>query len=246
MLGPRVAFLIFTLLVPGFILANVPSGQKATQIFSLIYNQQFSQANQMLEAEKQTIGSLYYGILSIDLAWWRYITTNSPTDLEAFLQRCDETKIQNQEVPDEDIIRLVGLNYLMRFEMKEGNYLKAGLLHLKIKPLIRQTDFRAATPGQASLYKLYQVLFYYFEKKYIPFSTNPEGLSRAGALEALHNFCSDEDWIVSSLANYFIGKIYLEIEKQPQKGTPYFRTLTQRFPSNRIFSELLKDSATRN
>jgi hypothetical protein len=240
------AILVLVMLLPVFSMAKDTSLPKATQIFTLIYNQQFREAHQMLEEEKQAIGGLYYGILSIDLAWWRYISTRNPADLDVFLKLCNDCKGEDSGLLQDNIARFVGLNYLMRYEVKQGNFLRAGFLHLKVKAQLRQLDLKTATPEQTKFLKLYQYLFYYFEKKYIPFSANPESVSRIGALDLLHGFCSDSDIIVSSLSNYFLGKIYLEVEKQPGKATEYFRTLTQRFPSNLIFPELLRDSMAKN
>jgi len=221
------------------------SGAKpAQQVFTLIYNQQFDRASQVLAAKKDSLGNFYSGILALDLAWWKYISRNNRDDLDQFARIAGEYRSSGDNSADGKIKRLIGLNYSLRYEIMQANFFKAGILHLKIKSQLRETGRLVAenNPGPAKLFELYRNLFYYFEKRYLPFSGTP----KSEALAVLESYSSDEDLIVNSLANYFIGKIYLEVERQPGKALNYFEILSARFPGNEIFKGLTQSCSQKS
>jgi hypothetical protein len=66
------------------------------------------------------------------------------------------------------------------------------------------------------------------------------------ALMKIEEYTREDDLIISTLASYFLGKIYLNIEKEPEKGNQHFKTLTERYPQNTIFQELYSESAKKS
>jgi hypothetical protein len=55
---------------------------------------------------------------------------------------------------------------------------------------------------------------------------------------------ADSDWMVSSEAHYFLGRIYTKMEKEPPKGQIHFQILSRRFPQNALFANLAAGKAT--
>jgi hypothetical protein len=58
------------------------------------------------------------------------------------------------------------------------------------------------------------------------------------SLATLEKYSRDKDLILSTMAHYFLGRIYTKVEKQPEKGQVHFKVLTERFPKNTLFKEL--------
>jgi hypothetical protein len=92
---------------------------------------------------------------------------------------------------------------------------------------------------ERKLFELYVILLQYSENAN-PFSFSKNAEKKADLIMKLNRYCTDEDLIVSTLAHYFLGRIYTKIEKQPEKGREHFQVLAQRFPQNRLFADLAK------
>ena len=58
------------------------------------------------------------------------------------------------------------------------------------------------------------------------------------SLQALEKYSFDNDLILSTMAHYYLGRIYTKVEKQPEKGLAHFKILAQRFPKNILFKQL--------
>jgi hypothetical protein len=88
------------------------------------------------------------------------------------------------------------------------------------------------------LFDLYLSLFSYFDNVINPFSFGSKSEEFSKSLQTLEKYTFDDDLILSTMAHYFLGRIYVKVEKQPDKGQAHFRILAQRFPKNTLFQEL--------
>lgn len=234
--------LIFLVLLLALLLPEACQAQPdstANLIFSRIYNQKFTEAGKLLEASRQQLDPFYFKVLQLDLYWWKYSLSRTKTDAEKLnilLDQLDETP---ENATNQKIISLIRLSYQMRFEVKQKNYMKAFFVRSDVQQLLEilQKEKIAISAGQQKLFDLYVILIQYSETANpLSFSKKPE--KKADLIKKFNRYCTDEDLIVSTLAHYFLGRIYTKIEKQPEKGGEHFQLLAQRFPQNRLFADL--------
>lgn len=207
-------------------------------IFSLIYNQQYEQAEASLIAQTGKIDAFYTLVLRLDLYWWEYSLSRSKGDAQKLKSVLLE--IEDQEGIEQDNIKtLIRKSYELRYERKRYNLLKAMFIRSEINELLAGLSSQkiALAGEQLKLFNLYVSMFQYFE--FInPLSVFGKSDERLKPLNKMEVYASDTDWIVSTLAHYFLGRIYLKIEGNQEKGQAHFRLLAERFPQNHLFRDI--------
>lgn len=215
-------------------------------IFIKIYNQQYPEAGSLLSGKRQQIELFYYDILRIDLGWWKYITSAPGSDSRQFSDLLKSTCPAGEPTTAEGKIRqLVGWSYQLRLDLKRYNFIRAVILRSKIKHLLNELKIMpgAFPEDKKNLFALYDLLFRYFDQVVSPFSLKNKRAEREEALKQIEQIPFGDDLMVETLAHYFIGKIYLEIEKTPEKATPHFKKIAGMYPQNKIFRDLLIETA---
>lgn len=219
------------------------------EVFKHIYNQQFHQAESLLESEKNQIDPFYFDVLRIDLSWWKSVFSESNDDSKYFQSVLKDVAENNQGVNQEyKITKLILLSYRLRFELKRYNIIGAALLRSEIKNLlleINPTDLNYG-PDRLKLFHLYRSLFDYFDSLINPFFLNKKRTARTKALSEIEHFTRNGDLVVSTLSSYFLGKIYFNIEEKHQKGITLFKNLSTTFPQNTLFRELSTQSESKS
>ena len=213
----------------------------ADHIFSLIYNQQFTEAEKLLEASRREIDPFYFSVLKLDLYWWKYSLLHSNADAEKLNVLLEQLAELPEKTTTGKISKLIRLSYKMRYELKRKNYVSAFFVRSDIKKQVEllKSGKIALSVDEQKLFELYVILFQYSESAN-PFSISKKTENRTDLIMKLKRHCSDEDLIVATLAHYFLGRIYTKIEKQPEKGRVHFQVLARRFPQNRLFDDLAK------
>lgn len=213
----------------------------ADRIFSLIYNQQFTEAEKLLEASRREIDPFYFSVLKLDLYWWKYSLLHSNADAEKLNVLLEQLAELPEKTTTGKIRKLIRLSYKMRYELKRKNYVSAFFVRSDIKKQVEllKSGKIALSVDEQKLFELYVILFQYSESAN-PFSISKKTENRTDLIMKLKRHCSDEDLIVATLAHYFLGRIYTKIEKQPEKGRVHFQVLARRFPQNRLFDDLAK------
>ncbi len=236
------SFLLLISFLPEAFPANRDSASDS--IFSLIYNQQFTEAEKMIEASRKQIDPFYFSVLKLDLYWWRYSLSRSKTDAEKLNVLLDQLAETPENTTNKKISELVRLSYKMRYEVKRKNYVNAFFVRSDVQKQLEilQKENIAIPADQQKLFELYVILIQYSESAN-PFSFSKKTENKADLIMKLNRYCADEDLIVSTLAHYFLGRIYTKIEKQPEKGRVHFQVLSGRFPQNGLFSDLAKGLA---
>lgn len=216
----------------------------ADRIFSLIYNQQFIEAEELLEASRKEIDPFYFSVLKLDLYWWKYSLSRSKTDAEKLNVLLGQLAEMPENKTTGKISKLIRLSYKMRYELKRKNYVSAFFVRSDIKKQLEllKSGKIALSVDEQKLFELYVILFQYSESAN-PFSISKKTENRADLIMKLNRHCSDEDLIVATLAHYFLGRIYTKIENQPENGRVHFQVLARRFPQNRLFADLAKGLA---
>ena len=214
-----------------------------TQIFTLIYNTRFNEAEKLL-GEADFHGEPFYSqVLKLDLFWWKYSISKSESDEEKLNNTLNWFSEQNKNSKYSEINRLIWLSYKLRFELKRKNYLRAFLLKGEVEDQLKvaQKNQVRFPENQKKLLSVFVLLLQYSHEAGSVFGKNSDKLAY---LKELQNFASDSDWIVSTEALYFLGRIYTKMEDEPQKGRIHFQILSRRFPQNQLFANLATGEVT--
>lgn len=217
-------------------------------VFKYIYNQQFHEADSLLELQRGKIEPFYFDILTIDLNWWRHVLYPSELNSKQFDTLLKSMEQENTNTPDRKIKHLVWLSYQLRFEFKRYNIIGAVRLRSEIKKLLEEIKLNELNynNNRIKLFYLYNALFRYFDNILNPFFSENIRKERQSALLEIESYTRENDLIISTLSGYFLGKIYLNIEKDPAKGNEHFKTLTDLYPQNTIFRELYSESVRKS
>jgi hypothetical protein len=214
-----------------------------TQIFTLIYNVRFDEAEKLLGDADFQGEPFYFQVLKLDLFWWKFSISKSEPDKEKLNTVLNWFSEQNKNSKYSEINKLIWLSYKMRFEVKRKNYVKAFFLKGEVED---QLDIVLKNPvrlpeNQQKLLSVFVLLLQYSHKAGSVFGKDEE---KQACLNKLHQLATDSDWMVSSEAHYFLGRIYTKMENEPQKGLVHFQTLSRRFPQNALFASLAAGKAT--
>lgn len=214
-----------------------------TQIFTLIYNARFDEAEKLLENSGFQTESFYFQVLKLDLYWWKYSISKSKPDEERLNTVFNWFSEQNKNTEYSEINRLIWLSYKLRFELKRKNYLKAFLLKGEVEDQLKvvQKNQVRFPENQKKLLSVFVLLLQYSHEAGSVFGKDSDKLAY---LKELQNFASDSDCIVSTEALYFLGRIYTRMENEPQKGRIHFQILSRRFPQNQLFANLATGEVT--
>jgi len=209
------------------------------RIFNNIYNQNFNQAQRLLEENKSQLDPFYFNILQLDLSWWKFSLSKSEPDAMQLETILDYLEKANNDANNKNIYELIRLSYQMRFEVKRHNYMRAYFMRSDVKKQLGlvESEKKKLTGNQLKMFELYVVLLQYTEKASSPFSIIIPA-NNTETLQLLEVYSNNNDFIVSTIAHYFLGRIYVKIENQPKIGEAHFRVLASRFPQNKLFDDL--------
>lgn len=209
-------------------------------IFTLIYNQQFTGAEKALNLQSGQMEPFWFNVLILDLHWWKYSLSRSNEDARALKKVLGDFQQTHKNQPEDQINELIRLSYQMRYEVKRYNLIGAYLLRADAREKIDalKTNDLSFLGNRRQLFGLYVALFDSFDSAINPFSSGSKSAKFSKSVEALEKYSLSGDLIVSTMAHYFLGRIYMKVEKQTEKGQEHFKVLSARFPKNPLFKEL--------
>ena len=224
---------------PGF---SKSTPDNVETVFTMIYNQQFSEADSMLKNAVGDFDNFYYDILKLDLYYWEYSVESTTKKSDQLKQYLADFYSKEDSTINTRLKELIFLSYSVRYELKRFNIPGAVILRSKIKNLLTEINRQALNypENRLKLFDLYNLLFQYFDNVFNPFFLDSKRNERENALKKIEFFASDDDIIVNTLANYFLGKIYLNIEKEPRKSKVHLEFLLNKYPNNLSIRELLE------
>ncbi len=227
---------------------SAKSDSIVNHIFKMIYNEQYSQAEIALAKPELQIDSFYADILKIDLYWWEFVKSREKEKSRKLHSIIDKFNSAETNSADGKIRLLIAKSYQIRYELKRYNVIGASLIRSDIKNLLDEIKKEKLyyAENRLELLDLYSSLFGYFDNLINPLFSQSKRNSRTNALASLEKYTADDDLVVQTLACYFLGKIYLNIENEPQKGTDCFTLLSNNFPKNDYFIELLTDCKSKS
>ncbi len=239
----RLVLIIMLLIAFGKKTFSENSDSIINAIFKMIYNEEYEQAGVAIAKSYQKVDSFSLGILKIDLCWWEFIKSKNGYKSKELNDLIEGFTNSGSNPEDEKIRRLIASSYQIRLEFKRYNIIRATVLRSEIKELLNEIKKEDLTfsENRLKLLDLYASLFLYFDNLINPLFAESKRTSRANALMSLEKFTTDNDLVVQTMASYFLGKIFLEIEKDSQKGKCCFELLSTNFPHNSLFIELLEN-----
>jgi len=212
----------------------------AQYIFTLIYNQQFTDAEKALNLQSTQMEPFWHHVLNLDLNWWKYSLSRSNEDVRNLKKVLGDFHKTNENRQEEQIDELIRLSYQMRYEIKRYNLIGAYFLRSDVRDKIEvlKTYDLSFLGNRYQLFDLYLALFDSFDGAINPFSSGSKSAKFSKSVLTLEKYSLSDDLIVSTMAHYFLGRIYMKVEKQPEKGMGHFKILAKRFPENPLFYEL--------
>ncbi|MHC1706268.1 MAG: hypothetical protein AB9842_01970 [Bacteroidales bacterium] len=206
-----------------------------------LYSFRFSDTYKICCKLKQDYPDSPWGfVLESNYCWWKIISgENNPEVRKLFFDALNQSEIRTSKKNiDESLYCRIIINSLRsRFELLNKNYLKTLLILNKSKRLVQQMD------GKENEYEpffLTQGLFQYFiaiakEKTgFISYLLHYKADKEKG-LAFLNALTHTENRILRTESNYFLMKIFLEIEHDPVKAKPHADYLLTWYPENSIF-----------
>lgn len=217
------------------------------QVFTFIYNQQFNEAENLLKAEQNQIDNFYYRILNLDLYWWKYSLSRTKTDAKVLKEILENFNSANKNTQEDRINELIRSSYQMRYEIKKYNFIGAYLIRSNVRKQIEILELETLqiSSEQLKLFDLYLALFQYFDNVINPFSTESKTTELSNSLLLLEKYAQNDDLILSTMAHYFLGRVYIKVEKNFEKGQVHFNVLEKEFPANSLFRDIANGTNTK-
>jgi len=223
-----------------FVGFSIEKDSTVQYIFNLIYNQQFTEAKKALEQNNAQVEPFYFNILQLDLFWWKYSLSRSKDDAKKLNEVLENFPNSSANTREEKIDNLIRTSYQMRYEMKRYNIIGALIIRSDVRKQIEEVkkEDLSFLGERQKLFDFYLALFDYFDESINPFSFGRKSDKYSKSILSLEKFSQDYDLILSTMAHYFLGRIYTKVEKQSEKGEAHFKILAQRFPKNSLFYQL--------
>src|SRR5690606_13008782 len=99
----RLLFITFFISLLNLPPVTAQSDSKVNRIFTLIYNQQYDEAEAVMKSQNEKLDPIYALVLNIDLRWWKYSLSRSKGDVQKLKSMLDE--IDKQEGAKQDKIK---------------------------------------------------------------------------------------------------------------------------------------------
>ena len=211
-----------------------------------LYNFSFSRADSsVLLLSKSDMDSPTIYNVKANLSWWKLISGDSTNlNLKNCSYNIDESirlNLKNKQ-RDKDFLLNIIYSYSLkaRLESYNGNSLKAFIYFYKSVGYIRECIKISGTDEKVNLIiGLYLYLMGYIRDEYNLLSallfSFPEGDKTKG-FEYLENCSAAKNEMVRTEANYFLFKIYSDLEKDSTKAFVHVLILNEQHPENLVYN----------
>lgn len=234
-------YLIMIFLLTG--LSSKAGEDIAHRTFKLIYNQQYDSAHYLLNENKDQLDRFYYTVLDIDLSYWENVTGTDQPHYANFEDTLQKYNSKDPESCEEQVVSLVVLSYQLRYELKRYRIFSA--IQTRKKTLALYTELKNNPPAfdkeQKEVFQLYNALIVYFNHYLGSFFSKSSQNEIQAAISEMEILSHSEFDMVKTLCSYFLGKTYLQYEKEPEKGIRLFTYLSENYPNNQRFPEYLSE-----
>lgn len=207
------------------------------RIFSLIYNQQFDEARAELSREDTMLDILHYQLLLLDLYWWEAITSNSSNDFSQLKAELHKTSHHKEyDLERQKLMELIRLSYAFRIAATKSHMIASMIYFTRINVIIEQAEPAKLTFEQQEIFWLYTALIN-IGKSYFNFGSRK---MREENIEFLISKLNSPINSHRTIANYFLSKIYADMEMNFVEALGYCEELCRLYPDNTVFINNLK------
>lgn len=221
-------------------------GEKANKVFSELYQFELHSADSMVKKEiNEQADSALWNLLSANVAWMEILAGNidDPYWNGQFKTRIKKAKqnLKKSGLDEDDKLfyYIIVHAFKTRHELLNDNYLNAAT------DLNTCIDEIAASFGREEDYEPFYLtsgLYYYFMAKahadyilmrpYLMFY--PDGNEEKG-LSYLNRLTNSNNVFLRNESNYFLMRIYLDLEKDNKKALVFAKNLVLNNPNNLIY-----------
>lgn len=224
--------------------------------FEKIYNYQLLTADSFITKELNKSNTSDWQLLKVNVAWWQIVSGYNEDKYwnTAFLNQIDQTKNQigksNLEIYKNRYYYIILYAFSTRYDIFNNKYfsavthLNACINHIK-KSFEKEEEFEP--------FYLTSGLYYYFMSKvwedyplmrpYL--KIYPKG-DKIKGLSYLYKIAKSNDIFLKTEANYFLMRIFYDIEKQYDKAEFHAEYLLKLYPQNIMYRyyliKILEDS----
>ncbi len=225
--------------------AMAQSPNQIDELVNNIYNLDFSAIpNQISELEKTD--PQIAGYLRFDYLWWKMVSNNSDSAESEFIAYKNSFLTYTTE-SSKDFKTLIYYLYQIRYENYKKTSFSKYLTALKCHAYLLKIDEHNADRLSLLEKNIFQLIVEFdkcLKYRYISeldLITDKYKHQFEISLEKIENLSNSQYSSFETIKNYFLGKIYLEIENDSVKALHKFSELSERFPNNKIFESIKKD-----
>ncbi len=222
--------------------------EEAGKGLNSLYHFRFAEADSIISDLEQNFPDHYLSsVVRANYFWWKMISQQQNDEVEShYLQSLMQIEDHIAFAAELDNACFDDLFYAIhlyafraRLDLMNGDYIQA-LRHLN-----QSIGYIRKTLGKEHQHQafmltsgLYNYLADYGRREY-PFLglytlMYPEGDMEKGLFQ-LKQAAAGEEWIVNTEANYFLMKIFFELEDKPGQALEYATLLVNQYPDNLIF-----------
>ena len=235
----RVFFSIFLLCFSLSLSAATANNDSiASRIFTLIYEQNLTEAEKTFTADKDELSEFYRTFLNLDLHWWKYRTTYSKENSNKLNDLIDASLLPETETYEKKMQQIIVRSYQLRYDKKKFNIFGMLSARSDIRDLIKDIEKEDPpfTGDEQKLFESYVIMYQYIEN--INFFANAKkSEAQEKKLRRMEKFASEDNVILNTVADFFLARMYQKIEDKPEMGLEHFKILTKKYPTNKTFAE---------
>ncbi|GAB5537995.1 MAG: hypothetical protein Salg2KO_00980 [Salibacteraceae bacterium] len=227
--------------------AQVVAGSSATAAFNHIYNFNFGRADSIIQLEMpRAKDSAYWSLLSAYVSWSQILAGNLEDEywnnrFHTDIRRAKQI-LKASDLTDSDRLfyYIIVHAFKTRHELLNDNYINAATdLNICVDQIAesfgRESEFEPLYLTSGLYYYFMQEAYdeYLLMRPYLLFY--PDGDKDKG-LRYLAKHTSSTDPFLFNESNYFLMRIYFDLEKDFEQALHYANTLTKANPNNPIYA----------
>ncbi len=235
----RLFSILFCICIIGCHLGKASNNDSiANRIFTLIYEQNLSEAETTFEANKHQLNDFYQTFLNLDLHWWKYRTTYSRENSRNLDKLIESSILPEANTYEQKMRQIIVKSYQLRYEKKKFNIFAMLSARSDIRDLINEIEQEDPpfSGDEQKLFESYVIMYQYIENIDF-FGSEKKSAERVIKLNRMEKFANEDNVILNTVAHFFLARMYQKIEDQPKVGLSHFKRLTAQFPTNKTFRE---------
>lgn len=214
----------------------------ANHIFMLIYQNDLQAAENQLNLNENKLDDFYFLLLNLDLHWWKYRLNNTRQEAQSLDKLLNKLNSGEATTAWNKIQQVLAKTYKLRYQKTRFNFIGMLSTRADIKKLIAELNMNdlPLKEKQLLLFESYVIMFHYIEN--INFiGIQNKSAERKILLDRMSELAVNKDLMLSTIARYFIARMYQKVEDDPTTGLQHFKLLTHQFPANKTFAEYQKE-----